>query len=96
MLGLALIVQVAAAAASPQLARDKLCMNCHTLDRKIVGPAFKDIATRYAGRADAVPFLAGKIVKGGAGAWGPVPMAANPKMSADDARRLAAWVMTIK
>lgn len=82
--------------ASPELARDKRCLNCHNLERKIVGPAFKDVATRYARQPDAVLRLADKIVKGGAGAWGPVPMAANPQVSADEARRLAAWVLSIR
>jgi cytochrome c len=85
-----------AAAANPELARDKRCLNCHTIDRKIVGPAFKDVATRYAKQPDAVPRLADKIVKGGAGAWGPVPMAANPHVSADEARRLDNWVLSIR
>ena len=84
------------AAASPELARDKRCLNCHTVDRKVVGPAFKDVALRYAKQADAVPRLADKIIKGGAGAWGPVPMAANPHVSPDDARRLAVWVLSTR
>ena len=71
-------------------------MNCHALDRKIVGPSFKDVAQRYAKLADAAPRLAEKIVKGGGGAWGPVPMAANPHVSADEARRLAVWVLSIR
>lgn len=84
------------AQASLDLAKARNCLNCHGLDRKIVGPAFKDVATRYAGRADMVPVLAAKIVKGGGGAWGPVPMAANPGVSADEAKRLAAWVLTVR
>ncbi len=82
--------------ASPEMAKDKRCMNCHALDRKLVGPALKEVARRYAGQANAVPLLAGKIVQGGAGAWGPVPMAANPHVNAEEARRLAAWVLTLK
>ena len=85
-----------AAWANPELAKARNCMNCHGLDRKIVGPAFKDVAARYAGKGDVVPLLADKIVKGGGGAWGPVPMAANPGVSGDEARRLAAWVLTVK
>ena len=85
-----------AAPSDADLARARNCLNCHGLDRKIVGPSFKDVAARYAGRADAVPLLAQKIVKGGGGAWGPVPMAANPSLPPDEARRLAAWVLTIK
>ena len=82
--------------ASPELARDKRCMNCHALERKLVGPAFKDVARRYAAQPDAVPRLAEKIVNGGAGAWGPVPMAANPHVSAVQARELALWVMQVR
>ena len=84
------------ASASPELARDKRCMNCHALDRKLVGPAFQDVARRYANRADVVPLLAAKIVQGGAGAWGPVPMTANPHVNAEEARRLATWVLGLR
>jgi cytochrome c len=66
------------AAASPEMAKDKRCMNCHALDRKLVGPALKEVARRYAGQANAVPLLAGKIIQGGAGAWGPMKRAAWP------------------
>ncbi len=84
------------ASASPALARDKRCLNCHAIDHKLVGPAFKDVARRYAGQADAVARLADKIVKGGAGAWGPVPMPANPQVSPAEARLLATWVLSAK
>ncbi len=82
--------------ASPELARAKLCTGCHAVDRKLVGPAFKDIAARYAGQAGAQARLAEKIVNGGSGAWGAVPMPANPKLSADDAKALAGWVLQQK
>lgn len=85
-----------AAAASPELARQKICMGCHALDRKQVGPSFKDIAARYAGQKDAAARMAEKIVRGGGGVWGPVPMPANPKVSADDAKRLADWILSLK
>ena len=85
-----------AAQASPELAQARNCMNCHGLDRKIVGPAFKDVASRYAGKAGAAAMLADKIIKGGGGAWGPVPMAANPAVSPEEARKLAAWVLSVK
>jgi cytochrome c len=85
-----------AAMASPELARQKICMGCHALDRKQVGPAFKDIAARYAGQKDAAARMADKIVRGGGGVWGPVPMPANPKLSADDAKRLADWILSLK
>ncbi len=85
-----------AAFASPDLARAKLCTGCHAVDRKLVGPAFKDIAARYAGQPGAQARLADKIVNGGSGAWGAVPMPANPQLSADDAKALAAWVLQQK
>ncbi len=85
-----------AALASPELARAKLCMGCHTVDKKQVGPAFKDIAARYAGQPGAAARLADKIVNGGSGAWGAVPMPANPKVSPDEAKALANWVLGLK
>lgn len=84
------------AAASEALARQHNCLNCHAVERKIVGPGFKQVAARYAGRADAAAYLAEKIVHGGAGAWGPVAMAANPRVGKEDAARLAAWVLAMK
>ncbi|CAD5371727.1 Cytochrome c-552 [Rubrivivax sp. A210] len=97
-MALLLLILTAAgpARANPELARERNCLNCHGLDRKIVGPAFKDVAARYAGKPGAEPLLAKKIIQGGGGGWGPVPMAANPRVSQDEARRLAAWVLTVK
>ena len=75
------------------LATAKNCMACHAVDKKLVGPSYKDIATKYAGQADAVDKLAGKVVKGGSGAWGPVPMPANAQINDADAKKLVAWIM---
>lgn len=82
--------------ASPELARAKLCMGCHAVDRKMVGPSFKAIAERYAGQAGAQARLEQKIIHGGSGAWGAVPMPANPRVTPDEARQLAAWVLSVK
>jgi cytochrome c len=82
--------------ADTALATSKNCMACHATDKKLVGPAFKDVATKYAGDKTAVDKLATKIQKGGAGVWGPVPMPANTQVSDADAKKLAAWVLTIK
>lgn len=82
--------------ASPELAQKRTCMACHTVDRKIVGPSFKDVATKYAGQKEAAEVLAGKIVNGGSGVWGAVPMPANPQVSAAEARILAVWVLGLK
>jgi cytochrome c len=75
------------------LARSKNCMSCHAVERKVLGPAFKDVAARYKGNAAATELLATKIRKGGAGVWGPVPMPANNQVSEAEARTLATWVL---
>ena len=66
------------------------------IDKKLVGPAYKDVAAKYAGDKDAEAKLATKIMKGGSGVWGPVPMPANPQVSEAEAKQLAAWVLTQK
>ncbi len=78
------------------LATAKTCMACHAVDKKVVGPSYKDIAKKYAGQKDAADKLADKTIKGGSGVWGPVPMPANPQISADEAKKLAAWVLATK
>ena len=78
------------------LATAKNCMACHAADKKLVGPSYKEVAAKYAGQKDAVDKLAVKIVTGGAGVWGPVPMPANAQVSEAEAKKLAAWVMTQK
>lgn len=78
------------------MAQAKNCLACHALDRKVVGPAFKDVAAKYAGDSDAAARLAAKIQAGGVGVWGPVPMPANEQVSATEAAQLAAWVLSQK
>jgi cytochrome c len=98
----ALFVLFAAAAVSAPvladqaLATSKNCMACHAVDKKLVGPAFKDVAKKYAGDKSAVDKLATKIIKGGSGVWGPVPMPANPQVSEAEAKKLAAWTLAAK
>jgi cytochrome c len=82
--------------ADPALAQAKNCMACHALDRKVVGPAYKDVAAKYKGDKSAVDKLALKILKGGAGVWGPVPMPANAQVNEAEAQKLAAWVLSLK
>ncbi len=84
------------ALASPELAQSKNCMGCHAVERKLVGPAYKDIAKRYASDPTAADVLAHRIVHGGSGVWGVIPMPANPRVSAEDARKLATWVLEQK
>ena len=68
----------------------------HAVDNKVVGPAYKDVATKYKGDKAAVDKLASKIIKGGAGVWGPVPMPANAQVNEAEAKKLAVWVLTLK
>jgi cytochrome c len=79
-----------------QLATSKNCMACHAAAVKLVGPSFKAIADKYAGQKDAVDKLAVKIIKGGSGVWGPVPMPANAQVSTDEAKKLATWILATK
>jgi cytochrome c len=91
-----LAAATAPAFASADLAQKKNCMACHAVDKKLVGPSFKDVSAKYASQKDAADKLAEKIVKGGSGVWGQVPMPANPQVSAAEAKQLATWVMTVK
>lgn len=83
----------ASAWASKDLAQKNACMACHAVERKIVGPAYQEIAKKYAGKQDAIATMAGSIKAGGAGKWGPVPMPAQAALSDADAKLLAAWIL---
>ncbi|HCY15115.1 MAG: cytochrome C' [Curvibacter sp. GWA2_64_110] len=86
----------APAFADQALATSKNCMACHAVDKKLVGPAFKDVAAKYKGDKSAADKLAAKVIKGGAGVWGPVPMPANPQVNDAEAHKLVAWVLSQK
>jgi cytochrome c len=97
LFALATLAAIAGPALADQaLATSKNCMACHAVDKKLVGPSYKDVAVKYAGQKDAVDRLSVKIMKGGSGVWGPVPMPANSQVSEADAKKLAAWVLTLK
>ncbi len=89
-------VMAAPAFASADMAQKKNCMACHATDKKVIGPAYKDVAAKYAGQKDAADKLAQKILKGGSGVWGAVPMPANPQVNEAEAKTLAAWVLSTK
>ncbi|MEN9373564.1 MAG: hypothetical protein RIR79_1116 [Pseudomonadota bacterium] len=96
----AALTAIAALAAAPAmadeaLAKSKGCMACHAVDKKVVGPGYKEVAKKYAGDAKAPAMLAAKIIKGGAGTWGPIPMPAN-KVTPDEAAKLVKWVLSQK
>lgn len=81
--------------ATAKLAQTKGCLACHTVDKKLVGPAYRDVAAKYAGKKDAVDMLAAKVQKGGAGNWGQVPM--PPQQVTDaEAHQLVQWVLKQK
>ena len=82
--------------AQQDLAQKKNCMACHAVDKKLVGPAYKDVAAKYAGQKDAVDKLTQKVLKGGSGNWGAVPMPANPQVTEAEAKQLVQWVLTLK
>jgi len=82
--------------AQADLAKAKNCMACHAIGSKLVGPAYKDVAAKYAGQKDAEAKLVAKVMKGGAGVWGPVPMPANPQVSEAEAHSLVKWVLAQK
>ena len=84
------------AAAAKALASKSACLACHAVDKKLVGPSYKDVAKKYAGDAKAVDMLATKIQKGGAGVWGAIPMPANPQVSDAEAKKLSAWILGMK
>ena len=83
------------ALASLQLAQQNACMACHAVDRKLVGPSYQDVAKKYAGQKDAEAKLAEKVIKGGKGAWGPVPMPPNA-VKPDEAAKLVKWILSLK
>lgn len=84
------------ALASAELARSRNCMACHTVQNKVVGPAFKDVAARYAGQKDAEDKLVKKVMHGSRDAWGPVPMPGNAQVSEAEAHTLVKWILSTK
>lgn len=94
-----LVLSLAAAApamADQALAQSKNCMACHAVEKKLVGPSFKDVAAKYAGQSDALGKLSTKIMKGGSGVWGPVPMPANTQVTEAEAKQLSTWILGLK
>ena len=99
----AALTAAASALPTPAAAQDvqallqkNLCITCHAVDRKIVGPAFKDVAAKYANEADAKKTLARHIRAGSSGRWGAVPMPPNVNVNETDAEALATWVLAQK
>ena len=97
MLAVAAIVaangaQAMDAAAAKALATKSACMSCHAVDRKLVGPSYKDVAAKHKGEAGAVDKVAARIKSGGSGMYGPIPMPAQPQVKDADAQAMAQWI----
>ncbi|RFO98327.1 cytochrome C' [Rhodoferax lacus] len=84
------------AVAQTELAQSKNCVNCHANDKQLVGPTYVSIAARYKGDKEARDRLAIHIAQGSSGMWGKYAMPANPQVSAEEAKKLAAWVLEQK
>lgn len=98
-----LILSVAAGAvfalpvqASEELAKKYMCLTCHQVDKKLVGPAFKEIAAKYASDKAAEGKMVDKVKKGGAGVWGQIPMPPNDKVPEADLKAVVKWVLSAK
>jgi cytochrome c len=97
----ALLAAAATLAALPALANEELakknaCTACHAVDKKMVGPAYKDVAKKYAGDKGAEAKLVEKVKKGGAGVWGQVPMPPNASVKDEDVKALVKWILSLK
>jgi len=84
------------AKADEAMARKYNCLACHTIDKKLVGPAYKDVAKKYAGQADAEAKLVQKVEKGGSGVWGNIPMPPNSAVPDADVKALVKWILSLK
>ena len=94
LLAAACVMSAPVVQADEALAKSKNCLSCHAVDKKVVGPAYKDIAKKYTAKDEAM--LAEKVIKGGKGVWGPVPMPPNSAVSPADAEKLAKWILSLK
>lgn len=96
VMGLATLAVSGTAMADLALAKKSGCMACHSIDKKIVGPAWKDVAAKYKGDADAKTKLINKVKKGGKGVWGPAPMPPySPRVSDENIEKLVDFILTL-
>ena len=101
MKSVAVVVAIAAFSALPALAQEDLakkhnCLACHSVDKKVVGPAYKDVANKYRGDKGAEAKLIDKVKKGGVGVWGQIPMPPNSAVPDADVKKLVAWILSLK
>ena len=81
------------AVADDALAKKSGCYTCHALSERVVGPAFRDVATKYAGKPDAEAQVVRSIREGGSGRWGEIPMPPQKELSEKDSQSLAKWIL---
>jgi cytochrome c len=93
LLALAVGAASMSAQASLELVDKSACLNCHAVDKKMVGPAFKDIAAKYKDRKDATAYLSEKLTKGSTGVWGQIPMPGMPQLAPADVKTMVEWVL---
>jgi cytochrome c len=72
------------------------CLTCHKISEKLTGPAYKDVALKYEKNDENISLLAGKIMKGGSGVWGPIPMTPHPALSEDDAKQMVKYILLLR
>lgn len=98
IVGVALMTATPASAQSDgeAIAKGSDCFSCHAVDTKVVGPAFKDVAAKFAGDASAVNTLVDAIDKGHVGTWGSIPMPPHPSLSADQTKQIVTWILGLK
>ena len=96
VLGAAACTLVSSAYAQEDLAKKHNCFACHAVDKKVVGPSYKQVADKYRGDKAAPAKLFEKVKKGGAGVWGPVPMPPNATVPDADIKKLVDWVLSLK
>ena len=93
---LAIALAALPALANEDLAKKSGCMACHAIDKKVVGPAYKEVAAKYKGDKAAEAKLVKKVKEGGVGVWGQVPMPPNSHVKDDDIKTLVKWVLSQK
>ena len=90
------LLSAGVASANEELAKKSACLACHQIDKKLVGPAYKEVAKKYGGDAGAEAKLIAKVKAGGSGVWGAIPMPPNAAISDADIKTLVKWILAMK
>lgn len=94
--GACLSLVALSAQANLDLADKNACLNCHAVETKMVGPAFKAVASKYRDRKDAAAYLSEKLIKGSSGVWGPIPMPAMAQLKPDEVQTMTKWILELR